>query len=214
MKRTFVLLLSVFMVSCVYSQDTTIKTKPGVMVKVDSKTGADVKWVNVHKKTLQMLESKDGWAAACSTTPGEYVIAWYACKDGKSTEPNYVTIVVSGDAVPDTLDLVKTLKEAYSQDTDADKAKLLSTLAELYKEGNTAVDSTQVKTWGQLFTVMSTAAKTLGVSGKLPKTQAAVGVYLKSQLSTKADETLTDDGRKKAKAAFTAVSSALEEVGK
>src|SRR5690606_26028036 len=110
-----VLLLAVALAA---GQDSAVKTKPGVMVTVDSKVNADVKWINVHKD-LQLKSSKEGWAVVCSTVPGEYKIAWYGCKDGKATEPSYITVTVDNTApVPDVSDFVKKLKTAYAKDVD------------------------------------------------------------------------------------------------
>lgn len=215
MRRTPALALPVlFLMTLVApAQDVTVKTKPGVMVKVDSKSVTEVKWINVHPD-LQLIASKEGWAAACSTKAGDYKIAWYGCKDGKSTDPSYIVVSVADDATPDNSTLVKSLKDAYGLDTDVNKADLLKALTEVYRQAPTAADSDKLTDWQGLLNVMKAMAVAGGVSGKLPKTNTAIATYLQAQFPKDLKTPLTADGRKTAKSAFTAVYNALTQVAK
>lgn len=198
-------------------QDPAVKTKPGVMAKVDSKVAADVKWINVHAD-LQLIPSKEGWAVVCSTKPGEYKIAWYGCKDGKATDPNYITITVDdASPVPDVSEFVKKVKTAYAKDVDPDKESLI-TLQEIYKLYSEvladATKSKDIKTWANLLTLLQTSSKSANLDGKITNTRQEIASYLKTKLPTDPSKALDADGKKLASTLFKEVYTALKEVSK
>jgi hypothetical protein len=149
------------------------------------------------------------------------VKAFYINWDAKKTDEKIgVVTVVVGDIQPappppppTPIDpLVKSIQAAYDSETDPKKLEHKSALAALYRQGAEFARKTDVATWGQLFSVLSQAAKTLGVGGKLPSVQKAIQAELTIHLPTERQRPLDDTGRTTAAETFARVAAALEGV--
>lgn len=110
-------------------------------------------------------------------------------------------------------ELEKALRKAYSAEGGDDKARTAAALAALYRQGAKTAGDDALKTYGELLSDMRTAARALGVSGRLTGLQSAIDSHLKSTaLPRDASAALTDDVRKLAAAKFLEVALALEKL--
>lgn len=120
-----------------------------------------------------------------------------------------VTVVGSDPRpAPDPTDpLTVAIKAAYAEESPS--PALMASLAAVYHNG--ATKAGDAATWGDLFAAMADDAGKFGVSGKLPKVQAAISQHLKANLPSAGATTkaIDADGRKKAAATFTAVANAV-----
>lgn len=108
----------------------------------------------------------------------------------------------------------QSVQNAWKLETATDREQSRKSLAALYRQAgsNTAHDAS-VKTIGDLFGIMSTAAKSLGVTGKLPQLQVALAVDLKASLPSSATAPLDDATRQKVSTEFEKIAKALDSLG-
>lgn len=117
--------------------------------------------------------------------------------------------------VPPDDPLLKSLKAAYTSETDPQKADMVDRLGALYRQAAFVTDDASLKTWGDLSDKLASASKTLGVAGKVPAVQKVVAQHLvASGIPGKAGATVQLDatGRALARREFTRVGSALAGV--
>lgn len=198
--------------------------KAGAFIKIPAVTsGKEVRWfaadAGLELFPVELLRDTKT-AVVLASQPGRYrLLAWTAI-EGTPTEAA-VCVVVVGDPpnpptppspVPPSDPLVQALQAAYQKEDASTRGSLKTSLAALYREGAKVAAREDITTWGQLYSVMSDAAKSLGVSGTLPQIQGVIQEELKKILSTDKAAALDSSGRTKAAQVFGRVADALEAV--
>ena len=215
--RTRAFWLCLLLVAVCYSQEPAIKLPAEIRGAVGQPidlqaetTGKIVRW-HAPDAGLEMVNPeklKDSKTAIVwSLKPGNYrLLAWTALGDVPSHPA--VCVVVVGGEIPS--DFAKDLKKAYIGEKDADKADTMKKLAALYRQSAETAQLHEVVNYESLFATMSAAAKTLGVSGKLPEVQKVVNISLKSLGAKKEDPV----DRARTRQEFLRIATAIEEAMK
>ena len=207
-----------------------IKGDVGSFVRVAAETdGSQVRWLALDQGLSAFpsdLLKDTKTTVVVAQRPGRYRLAAWTAKGDVPSDAAVTTIVI-GDVPPgpptppvppptpptppipeDPLFLK--LQAAYKLETSVTKVEELRKLAALYRQAAVITSDTGLTTWGQLYDVMRSAAATLGVSGKLPNIQQAIGMDLTSSLPTERSKVLDAAGREKAAVKFKHMAMLLE----
>lgn len=204
-----------------------IRGEPGQFVRILAQSsGPEVRWYSCdHGLNLFPVDLlKDSkTAVAVALRPGRYrLLAWTAQGDVPSEAA--VCVVTIGDPpnpgpdppnppLPPVDPFLAALQAAFASDLDPGKVGHKANLSALYRQGASMVSTrTELKTWGELFDVMTQAAATLGVKGKLMPLQGVLQSKLASALPTARTTALDAGGRKLAHDTFTSISDYLDKV--
>jgi len=198
--------------------ETKVAAHKQVRLKVDGDTkDAFVVWEYDEDKVDAAVETDSD--LIFTAPPGTHwvrVRVFRIDKDGKKSSEKARVQVTIGDApippIPPTDPFVQALQTAYASEADTQRATIKSNLAALYRQAAAPTFLASQATWGTLFDAMAAASKTLGVAGKLPAVQTAIGADLKVRLPVKRDQALDDAGRQQAAVTFSRVAAALEAV--
>ena len=202
-----------------------VRAEPGQYVDVDAETNCTtILWTlpdaGLHQFPPHALRSGNHVIVAASRV-GRYRVQAQSASGGVPTPVATCWVVVGGappvppvpPVPPNPNDpFGQALQAAYTAETDAGKAASKASLAALYRQSADTAGNPSVATWGALVDVMSDAAKSIGVSGKLPGVQAAVQAELRKELPTSRTAPLDAAGRSLAGRNFTKVATALEGV--
>ncbi len=219
-----------------FAQDATVtlpkdmSVKPGRLLKIAATTtGKTVKWCLPSDDADLIVAESGMWGIFSSTVPGKYkVFAWTAVAD-KPSDAAICTVTVEGtpptpnpnpNPNPDppipTPDpplsvLGKSIKDAFDQETEADKTVNKTKIASLYRAAaKQATEQTGLTNWGQLFSAMQASFKALGVNGKLMKVQGVLQSHMKTKFPVKADAALDAKGRELAASVYLEIADALD----
>lgn len=212
--------------------DKTYKTFEPIILKAQEVTSKDAQFLwRVDSKQARVVRSGD--TAYVWAPPGNYTVTLTAIDfEKKKVEEAEFTFTVEGGVPnppgpspgpgPDpgpgpgpspqpVTPLVKALRDAYAQETDAARARHLAQLSRVYSEGAAEVARTSPKTLDPVWKVLSAKAKDYGLGGKIPKVQAALQQELKSKLPTRSDTPLDDRARQEIISVFTVAAQSLEQ---
>ena len=203
-----------------------VKGEPGQFILVRAQAdGSAVEWYTPDKglSVFPAGQLKDPKVTiVVASVEGRYRLLGWTAKGDVPSEVS-ICIVVIGDAPPTPIPpgpdpappsdpLVQALQAAYAAETDAGKAQLKASFAAFYREASNAAQNQALGTWGQLFDTMATAARSMGITGKLPTLQGVIQGELKKVLPIGRDAPLDTAGRKLAADTFNRIATALETV--
>lgn len=222
MRRLLGCLLAVLLVGTAQADvkiSGDVKVRPYRQVRLSIETpGKDsiVAW-DTWPRTIDPVDpSRLGESFIFTAEPGTYevqVLVVGTSADGKkSVERGSVTVVISESAPPADDVFLKALKKAYGEESDEDKAALKTKLSQLYRQSASEKILSTAKTGKALFLVMSNAASTLGISGKLKALQEVIDKELKARLKLTEAQELDDALRKTITEHFLNIANTLDKV--